>query len=889
MPSDRAPASSGNSGAYAGRLTPMLAQYLELKSRHPDALLLYRMGDFYETFFEDAEVLARVAGVTLTSRDKESNQPVPLAGVPHHALDAYLARLLDAGLTVAICEQMEDPATAKGLVRRDIVEIISPGTATALELINSPSGRFCLAYLTDAPDAETGDGQTGLRAQSKPSGWALLDASTGSFRCGLDRTSLPALCERYAVREVILREAIPAAHVQKLRTILPGVVLNQVSDAWWHPAFARRTLLDHFGVGGLGAFGLEDPGREPALAAAGALLRYLTSLHLQRPAQITSLRFQASGDRLVLDAETLRNLEVFRTFAQERGAGTLIHHVDRTVTAAGRRLLEERLAEPLTDLNELARWHAGVDVLRTESDWRSELRAFLKRIGDLERLAARATAGRLGPRQLLQLGESLVAAQELRRSVLDSGRTGHSICDWSRELPDLGDLGRHLRAALPDDPPAGTRLGGYIREGVDPELDRLRAIVGDTRGFLASLQQRERQRTGIGTLKIGYNKVFGYYLDVTTKHLDKVPAEYEQKQTLVNSCRFVTSELKNAEETILNAEQKAHHVEAACYLELLSIVGRRIDEIYDAADRLARVDLVAAFAVLAVERDYCRPSCDDSGELEIEQGRHPVIEQILSGRDFIPNDTRLNGEERQLILLTGPNMGGKSTYLRQTALIVLLAQTGSHVPAASARIGWVDRIFTRVGASDNLARGESTFFSEMSETAHILHQTSRRSLVILDEIGRGTSTYDGLSLAWSITEYLNDKGGPRPRSVFATHYHELTELADRLPGVVNLQLQVREWEGRIIFLHKVAPGRSDKSYGIHVARLAGVPEPVLKRAEEILAMLTRDDAGRNDAALRYAAGGNSLAADAPVGRSDTAAGKETSRPSPRSDRQLDLF
>lgn len=842
--------SPANPAAGEQRITPMLAQYLEIKAQHPGALLLYRMGDFFETFFEDAEILARTAGVTLTSRDKDSDHPVPLAGVPHHALDTYLARLLEAGLTVAICEQVEDPAQAKGLVRRQVVEVVSPGTATAPELLATASGHFCLAFLPPEHDA------AGAEA-----GWALLDATTGEFRCGQEPVPLSTLCERHAVREVILRETTAESRVRGWRAVLPSVVLNQVSDAWFHPAFAQRTLCDHFQVASLGVFGLDQPDRQRALAAAGAVLRYLTSLNLRRPAQVTSLRFAARGDRLLLDAETLRNLEVFRTFRGERGEGTLVHHVDRTLTAAGRRLLEERLAEPLVDRAELARWHAGVAGLRQADDWRRDLRAVLRRIGDLERLAARAAAGRIGPRQLRQLGLSLAACGELRRVALAEGRAGHPVCELAHELPELAPLAAELLAALPEEPPAHTRQGGYIRAGVSEELDRCRALASDTKGFLAGLQQRERERTGIATLKVGYNKVFGYYFDVTRKHLDKVPPDYEQKQTLVNSSRFVTAPLKEAEATILAADERAERLETEFYARLLAAVGGCLGDVYATARGVAQIDLLAAFAALAEERRYCRPECDESRELEIREGRHPVVEQLLRQEEFIPNDTRLDDRDHQLILLTGPNMGGKSTYLRQTALIVLLAQAGSHVPATSARIGWIDRIFTRVGASDNLARGESTFYTEMSETAHILHQMSRRSLVILDEIGRGTSTYDGLSLAWAITEFLLDPRGPRPRSIFATHYHELTELADTLPGLVNLQLQVREWEGKIIFLHHVAPGRSDKSYGIHVARLAGVPEPVLRRAEGLLAYLTREDARSTGAGLGLAAAGGSLAAD----------------------------
>jgi len=811
--------------ANGRKVTPMLAQYLEIKGRHPDALLLFRMGDFYETFFEDAKVLAATAGVTLTSRDAKSDHPVPLAGVPYHALDTYLHRLLAAGLTVAICEQVEDPALAKGLVKREVVEIISPGTATAPELVDSATGVYCLAWVP---------------RREGPDGWALLDASTGEFRCGQESTSLESLCERHAVREVIVREDVTDEELQRWRAARPRVVFNRVSGSWFHPDFARRTLLEHFQVAGLGAFGLEDDEREPARTAAGAALRYLSSLALRRPEQVTTLGFVAAGDRLVLDEETLRNLEVFRTFRGERGAGTLVHHVDGTVTPMGRRLLEQRLAEAMTDLEELAGWHAGVAVALEDRPWRSALRSILARIGDLERLAARAATGRIGPAALRQLGGALAAVDELAAAAPSGKHAANATADWLEVLPGFAEPAGRIARTIPTDAPATTRAAGYIADGVDDELDRCRALAGDSRGFLAGLQKEERAATGIGNLKVGFNKVFGYYFEVTNKHLDKVPERFQQKQTLVNSARYHTEELKEAETAILEAEDRAGELEATLFSELLDDVSGRIGLILTAARTVANVDLMLGFAEVAEKHDYCRPVCDDGLGLDVTGGRHPVVEQLLE-TDFIPNDTELDGDRRQVLLLTGPNMGGKSTYLRQVALIVLLAQAGGFVPARSARIGVADRIFTRVGASDNLARGESTFYVEMSEAAHILHQMSRRSLVILDEIGRGTSTYDGLSLAWAITEFLAAGGGPRPRSVFATHYHELTELEDQIEGLVNLQLEVKEWEGRIIFLHTVRPGRSDKSYGIHVARLAGLPEDVLHRAEAILASLSAGD------------------------------------------------
>jgi len=820
-------------GTGGPKLTPMLAQYLEIKRQHPEALLLFRMGDFYETFFDDAEVLARVANVTLTSRDRKSEHPVPLAGVPHHALDTYLHRLLEAGLTVAICDQVEDPAQAKGLVKREVTQVISPGTATAPELVAGAAGHYCLAYLPGA---------------GPENGWALLDASTGEFRCGQEEVTLASLCERHPVREVVVAETLPDERIARWRAVLPEVVLNRIGANWFHPSFAENTLCEHFGTRTLDPFGLgPQTDRELAVGAAGAVLRYLCSLNLARPGQVTSLAFTDRGDRLLLDEETLRNLEVFRTFRGERGEGTLVHHIDATVTPAGRRLLERRLAEPLTDLERLGRWHRAVEGAVRDRPWRQTVRGALGRIGDLERWSARASSGRLGPAQARRLASSLRAVGEVAALVAAAGREEHPAAAWAEAIPDLGPLAAGLLDRLAENPPAQARAGGVIRDGVDKELDDCRLIARDTRGYLASLQNAERERTGIGSLKIGFNKVFGYFFEVTNKHLDKVPAEYVQKQTLVNAARFHTDELKEAEIRILDAEERGAELEASLYAELQARVAG------------APIDLAFAFAELAEQRNYCRPECDDSLALDIVGGRHPVVECLLDS-DFIPNEIRLDCERRQILLLTGPNMGGKSTYLRQAALITLMAQAGGFVPAESARIGIADRIFTRVGASDNVARGMSTFFAEMSETARILHQMTRRSLVILDEIGRGTSTYDGLSLAWAITEFLHADEGPRPRTIFATHYHELTNLAEQLPRLANIRLGIKEWEGRIIFMHTIQPGRSDKSYGIHVARLAGIPEPVLERAAVLLDSLVSDDERARESRSRTPAG-FSLAAD----------------------------
>jgi len=829
------------------KLTPMLAQYMEIKKEHADAVLLFRMGDFYETFFDDAARLAEICGVTLTTRDKTSSHPVPLAGVPYHALDTYLGRLLKAGVTVAICEQVEDPALAKGLVKREVVEIISPGTLTAPELLGGDHGHYCLAFLP---------------SPSGPNGWAILDASTGDFRCGLEDADVTALAERYGAREIVVPETVEPAAIPGWRAAMPETVINPVSAAWFHPGFAVDTLRDHFGVQELSPFGLDGDDREPAVSAAGALLRYLTTLNLKRPAQVTTLQFASRGDTLQLDEETLRNLEIFRTFRGDRGEGTLIHHLDATVTPMGRRLLERRLAEPLLNLETLAAWHRGIDGAVDDRSWREALRLILKRVGDLDRWSVRAASGRIGPAQTRQLGESLRAAGEAAACILAAGHADHPALAWAVEIPDLQPLAARILDLLVEQPPAQAKAGEFVRRGIDPDLDEAKTIASDVKGYLASLQQEERLATGITTLKVSYNKVFGYYFEVTNKHLDKVPEHYVQKQTLVNAARFHTPELKDAEQKILDAEQRIQSREQALFSELLAEIADHLSGLHRTADLVAKIDLLFAYAELAERRNYCRPVCDDSLVLDIVGGRHPVVECLLD-HDFIPNDTGLDCDGDQVVLLTGPNMGGKSTYLRQVALITLMAQAGSFVPAARARIGVADRIFTRVGASDNVARGQSTFFAEMSETARILHQTSRRSLVILDEVGRGTSTYDGLSLAWAITEFLHHDEGPHPRTIFATHYHELTALEQDLPRLVNMRMDVKEWEGRIIFLHTVKPGCSDKSYGIHVARLAGVPEPVLRRAQTLLADLSTSDAQVREA-VRFdaAAAGHALAADA---------------------------
>jgi DNA mismatch repair protein MutS len=814
----------------------MLRQYLEVKADHPDALLMYRMGDFYEMFFDDARRAAPILEVQLTARNRGTENEAPMCGIPHHALESYLGKILAAGLKVAICDQVEDPAQAKGLVRREVTRVVTPGTVSDPELLDGKEENLLAGLVWEG---ERGSG-------------AFLDLSTGTFYVRRWQDAEDAVEDLALIRprEILFHaadgaDAFPQTVIEwaerecPCRTVLPG-------DRLFDPRRAGDLLLRQFGAGTLRGFGLEEG--EPAVRAAAAALAYAQETQKSRLEHVRGLAVQEARDRMILDAATLANLEVFRSTrevggpAGARRRGTLLGVLDRTVTAPGGRTLREWLRRPLVDPSAIAERHRAVGALAADNPRRERLRERLSRVGDPERLLARAVLGTFTPREAAALRDGLAEVPgifaELRTGPADLESAEAPLLAQIAATDPLPDLHAELARVLEEAPAPNLQEGGVIAAGVDEELDRFRSLARDSKRHILALEAREKERTGISSLKIRYNKVFGYYLEVTRANQERVPADYIRKQTLVNAERYVTPEIKELEEQILSAEERQIHLEQEYFRRLTATVAAAARGLTALADALGTLDALAAFAEVAARQRYVRPRMQTAGEpLVIREGRHPVVEQ--ASRDvFVPNDAELDGGETgkaQIVLLTGPNMGGKSTYLRQVALIVLMAQAGSFVPAEEAAIGVVDRIFTRVGASDDLARGESTFMVEMIETANILRHATAHSLVILDEVGRGTATFDGLSLAWAIVEYLHEHR--RPKTLFATHYHELTELATLLPRIVNRTMAVKEWEDRIVFLRRVVAGSADKSYGIHVARLAGLPGEVIARAGEILANL----------------------------------------------------
>ncbi|MCS7015669.1 MAG: DNA mismatch repair protein MutS [Gemmatales bacterium] len=793
-------------------LTPMMLQYREIKSRHPDMLLLFRLGDFYEMFFEDALTASRVLQLTLTSRDKQ----IPMAGFPHHSLDQHLRRLLQAGFRVAVCEQVEDPATAKGLVRREVVRIVTPGTLTEETLLDPQKPNYLAAVCPG----------------EKLSGLAWAELSTGQmWAADLPAERLADELVRLEVSELILPEGANPPWLGVLQTQWPMVSLTARPVWTFEPRPALETLRQQFQVCSLESFGFDES--QPCLQAAGALVRYLQETLKATLGHLTRLCSYRSGAVLYLDSVTRRSLELVRTLREGRREGSLLAAIDRTVTPMGARLLQEWLLAPLTDLPAIRQRQDAVAELKEKPIFRRQVRSILARLHDVQRLTSRISTGRASPRDLSALGASLKLLPELINRLADAKAS--ALQQVRAQLHSLPELQQELERALVDAPPLSPKEGGLIREGYHAELDRLRELARGGKAWMAQFQAREISRTGIPSLKVGFNRVFGYFIEVTHAHADKVPPDYQRKQTLKNAERYITPELKQYEDQVLRAEERAHALEYELFLQLRERAAQEAKNLVETAEALARLDVWAGLAELADLQNYCRPEIVAEPVLEICQGRHPVLEQILPAGRFVPNDVALSSEGGFLLVITGPNMSGKSTYIRQTALLVLMAQMGSFIPAQSARIGITDRIFTRVGANDDVARGQSTFLVEMTETANILHNASPRSLVILDEIGRGTSTYDGLAIAWSVAEYIHNILGCR--TLFATHYHELTQLAEALPGVRNYQAAVHETNGRIVFLHRIVPGAADRSYGVHVAELAGLPKAVLERARQILSRL----------------------------------------------------
>ncbi len=801
--------------------TPMMQQYRELKARDPDALLLYRMGDFYEMFGEDAERASALLGLALTSRDKGPDA-VPMAGFPHPALESYLRRLVAAGVRAAVCEQVEDAKQARGLVRRDVVRVVTPGTLTDDGLLDPLRANYLAAVVERK-------GQLGL---------AWVDLSTGQFRLmPVARRELLDELARLEPAEILLSEtALDAPWVRSIRDSRAAPPTPRPSWDFQHDQ-ARGVLLDHFGVRTLDGYGVDDQAVE--VAAAGALLAYLRETQKVAPAHVARLTPHRPGSTLGLDEMTRRSLELTRTLRDGRREGSLLAAIDRTVSPMGARLLADWLASPLTGLDAINERQRAVADLLADPDRRAAVRGELGRSQDLERLAARVGTGRASPRDLGGLARTLAILPTLR-GILE-GATAPRLVELAAALEPCPEIRQAIDEALVDEPPLALKEGGMIREGYHPQLDELREIARGGKSWIARFQAEQVRRTGIAGLKVGFNKVFGYYIEIThAQGARGVPSDYIRKQTVKNAERYITPELKEYEDKVLRAEDRACELEHELFLALRDRVAAEAPRLVQAGAVLAQVDVLAALSELAERQGYTPPLMVADPVVEIDAGRHPVLDLAMPQGAFVPNDARLGPDAGMLLLLTGPNMAGKSTYIRQVALIAVLAQIGSFVPAKRARLGVVDRLFARVGATDELNRGQSTFMVEMTETANILHNATSRSLVVLDEIGRGTSTFDGVSLAWAITEYLHDAIGCR--TLFATHYHELVELESTKPRLRNANVAVRESGGEIVFLHRIVPGGADQSYGIHVARLAGVPATVLDRARAILAYLERQHA-----------------------------------------------
>jgi DNA mismatch repair protein MutS len=807
-----------------------MQQYHRMKAEHPGALLFFRMGDFYELFFEDAVTASRALEIALTSRSKDkSGEPIPMCGVPHHAATAYVTRLVKLGFRVALCEQMEDPRTAKGVVKREVVRVVTPGTqleASALDA-GEPAFVLALAPREAALGAAWLDATTGEMVVAQwdgPSRWdRLRDEMAGA------RPREILVPRGAALPPWLLDAGNPEAEVPRTETEPERFDLRA----------ARRDLLAHFRVQSLEAFGCE--GREAATAAAGAALRYVRDTQLRDLGHVTTLRTREGADGLAIDAATRRNLELVETIADGSKRGSLLGVLDMTRTAMGARALREWILRPLTSLERIQDRLDAVEELAFRTIERGRLREALGEVQDLDRILGRVTLGTAGPRDLAALARSLralpAAAAALAECVAPLVRG---------ELKDLEpplDVADAIDAVLAEEPPASVREGGAIRPGVDAELDELREISHGGRTTIAAIEERERARTGITSLKVRFNRVFGYYIEVSKTNLPLIPDDYVRKQTIAGGERFVTPELKEYEDRILRADERILEKEVEIFEALRARVAAEARRIQRTARAAAAVDVLAALAEVACRYNYVKPRVTAGDELHYVDGRHPVVERVLDD-PFVANDLRMGDEAARLQILTGPNMGGKSTFLRQTALIVLMAQMGSFVPAREAKIGLVDRIFTRVGASDQILRGQSTFMVEMQETAHILRHATRRSLVLLDEIGRGTATFDGLSIAWAVAEHLARDPVASAKTIFATHYHELTDLAADVPAVGNLHVSAREWQDGVVFLRKIEPGGSDRSFGIHVARLAGLPAPVVVRAQEILRNLERTEFDR---------------------------------------------
>jgi DNA mismatch repair protein MutS len=796
--------------------TPLMAQYYKVKQAHPDTILLFRVGDFFETFEDDAKLASKVLGITLTKRSNGSAGDTPLAGFPHHAIDNYLPKLVRAGYRVAVCEQTENPKFAKGIVKREVVEVVTPGVTLSDKLLDHKKNNYLLA----------------IAVLDQICGLSFCDISTGEYYVfEIPLAQLGEQIESINPSEFLIPKRDKEFLGKLIERINPSLRITKLEDWIFNFDFANELIKNHFKTVTLKGFGIEN--LSAGIIAAGAVLNYLNETQRVNLSHLNRISIYNPSDYMILDYSTKRNLEI--TFSMNDGGreGSLISILDKTQTAMGGRLLKKWISAPLRDLDPIKKRHDSVEELLKNKKVRKDLNENLSEVGDLERLISRICTSRATPREVVAVKSSLKkipAIKELLTVVKVS-----TLQNISEQLDPLENIVDKISTAIIDSPPAAINEGGIIRNGFSAELDELRDISLHGKEWIATLQQNERERTGISSLKVNFNNVFGYYIDVSHTHKNKIPENYIRKQTLVNSERFITPELKEYEDKILNAQEKINELESQLFNEIRAIVANEAETIQKNARVIAMLDCLNNFAQCAEEYSYIKPIVDESDRINIVQGRHPVVERILDpGNKYTPNDSLLDNDDQQIILLTGPNMAGKSVYLRQVGLIVLLAQIGSFVPAKEASIGIVDRIFTRVGASDNITAGESTFLVEMQEAANILNNATKKSLILLDEIGRGTSTFDGISIAWAITEYLHENPEISAKTLFATHYHELNEMAELFPKIKNYKVEVREYDDKVVFLHKVNPGRADHSYGIQVAQMAGLPLFVTNRAKEVL-------------------------------------------------------
>ena len=794
--------------------TPVMKQFLEVKSQYEDTLVLFRMGDFYETFLEDAEITAKVLGIALTKRANGAAAKVPLAGFPYHALDNYLPKLVKAGYRVAICEQVEDPKLAKGIVKREVIEVVTPGTLTSDQALSDKSNRYIGS----------------VSFEKNFAGFAFLDPSTGEFHMGeCPADQLKDYLLKFSPSEMILGESVVYSTTEWYREFRPFI--TQIEDWVFDYDSSYRTLTQHFNLKSLKGFGCDE--LKLGVKTGGALMHHIKT-NLSSSLDHVSKIFPVLNEGFMgLDGFTMRNLEVFQSLSTQGTHGTLVDCIDQTQTSGGGRLLRRWLHYPLTDLKRI---NARLDVVNAFSNntrIMKSIRESLGKTADVERILGKVNQGKASPRDVIGIALTLQKIPEWQKELNTAG--DQNLSSLAKSFIDTNLIVEKILSTINEDTPVQVKMGNVVCAGVDSDLDELRTLLHSGKEWIDNFQSSLREELDIPKLKVGFNRVFGYYIEVTKVHQDKVPETFIRKQTLVNSERFITEELKEYEEKVLNAEEKILTIESNIFSELCQFLLSSIADIHTNAKAINRTDLLAGFAATALNQNFIRPKLSDKPELEIIQGRHPVVEQLLLATEkFIPNDLCLDSTKNQIHLITGPNMAGKSTYLRQVGLIVLMAQIGSFIPAKSAKIGVVDRLFTRVGASDNLAGGESTFLVEMNEAANILNNATNKSLILLDEIGRGTATYDGLSLAWAITEYLHDTEGVAARTLFATHFHELTDLESLLERVENHHVEVKEFGDKIVFLRSIAKGTGDKSYGIHVAQMAGLPKSVIHRATEIL-------------------------------------------------------